>query len=263
MASSWSMARVRSPSGSLTVCLRVKSELESSETVGRVAAWMQRSIEDDAERVPASPVVPVLPRSISSWFRELAKVPGAEPDRIGPSRDGPLHRLADPPGRVSGQLRLVRQIKPVDRLQEAAEALLEQVGVGDPPVAEPLGGMRDKPHVGQRELAAELGVAAEDGTKTNLGRSTTHGQRRDVLGQALWVVGPLDVGPLDPGQCLGELPLALGQATEQFALLLRRQDPSLGAVQVHELTHILRHPNGTHCLPNPLGASFRSDVTDK
>ena len=151
----------------------------------------------------------------------------------------------------------MRQVEPVDRLQEAAEALLEQVGVGDPPVAEPLGDMGDKPHVGQRELAAELGVAVEDGTQTDLGRSTTHGQRRDVLGQALRVIGPLDVGPLDPGQCLGELPLALGQATEQFASswdaktrvsALSRSTKSLtfSAIRTVRIA-----------FPSPLGASFQ------
>jgi hypothetical protein len=166
-------------------------------------------------------------------LRELAKVPGAEPDRVGTGGDGPLHGLANPPGRVGRQLGLVGQVEAVDRFQEPAKPFLEKVGIGDPPVAEPLGDMGDQPHVGQGKLAPKLGIAAEDGAEPGLGRAIAGVERGDVVRQGLGIIGP--PGHLvarDGGQGVGKLPLALAELAKKLALLDRAEHLGIGAVEI-------------------------------
>src|SRR5205807_6832994 len=52
-------------------------------------------------------------------------------DRAGVVRNGALHRLADPPGRVRRELVAPPPVELLDRAVEAERALLDQVQEGD------------------------------------------------------------------------------------------------------------------------------------
>ena len=125
------------------------------------------------------------------------------------------------------------QVEAVDRFEEPAKAFLEQIRVGDSPLAEPLGDVGDQPHVGQGQLASKLGIAVEDRPEPRFGRAVTGIKRRDVMGERLGIVGPS--GPLvtgDLGQGIGQLPFALAQFLEQLTFFTRAQHLSVGAVHV-------------------------------
>ena len=59
-----------------------------------------------------------------------------------------LQSLPDPPSCVGGQTGSMADIKPVDRLHEATDSFLEEVGVAESVMAKTLGHMRGKPDVG-------------------------------------------------------------------------------------------------------------------
>src|SRR5438270_5006042 len=70
-----------------------------------------------------------------------------------------LQRLADPPRRVSRQPSAMANVKTVDRLHEAANGLLEQVGVAQRVVPETLGNVGRQTDVGRCQAVLEMDVA--------------------------------------------------------------------------------------------------------
>src|ERR1017187_2271956 len=68
-------------------------------------------------------------------------------DRLGLVRQGPLHRLFDPPGGIGAQLSALGWIVPVDRLDEADIALADKVQQGKPEIAVIEGNLNDESQI--------------------------------------------------------------------------------------------------------------------
>ena len=52
------------------------------------------------------------------------------------------------------------QVEAIDRFEQAAETLLQQVTIRDTPVSKSLGDMGDEPQIGQGKLPPQFGVLA-------------------------------------------------------------------------------------------------------
>src|SRR3954470_4350415 len=103
-------------------------------------------------------------------------------DRARVVRDGALHRLGDPPGRVRGDLVAAPPVELLDRAVEAERALLDQVEEGDAEAAVALGDRDHESEVRLDHPALGEQVAALD-------RLREH----DLLGRGQELVPP-DVG---------------------------------------------------------------------
>src|SRR5258708_11121765 len=73
--------------------------------------------------------------------------------------DRDLQGLPNPPGRVRRQAGAVADVKTVDGLHQAADRLLEQVGVAEGVVAKALGDVSGKPNVSRSKAMFEMDVA--------------------------------------------------------------------------------------------------------
>ena len=90
---------------------------------------------------------------------QLLKVVRRQAHEVALPRDRDLERLADPPRRVGRQTGAVADVEAVDRLHQAADRLLEQVGVAQGVVAEALGDVGGEADVGGREAMFQVNVA--------------------------------------------------------------------------------------------------------
>ena len=118
----------------------------------------------------------------------------------------------------------MRQIETVDRFEKAAEPLLEEVGVGDSPIAVPLGDVGHQPHVGKGQFGAELEVALKDGFERAFDRAVIAVSLGDESAHRPRVVGLLrDNLSRISSEGRGQCPLAIGQLFEQPALPLRAE----------------------------------------
>ena len=90
---------------------------------------------------------------------EFLEVVRRQADEVALAGDGDLERLADPPGRVGRQPGAVAHVEAVDGLHQAADGLLEQVGVAEGVVAEALGDVGGEADVGRGEAVLEVDVA--------------------------------------------------------------------------------------------------------
>ena len=115
---------------------------------------VRRPVAGGSERVVRSLSLPPARTSLAPG--QLVELPRVQPDGIGPPRDGPLDRLANPPDGISRQPRLVDDVEPVDGHQEGAEAFLDQVAGGYAPVVVSLGDVGHQPHVRHGQLGPDL-----------------------------------------------------------------------------------------------------------
>ena len=90
--------------------------------------------------------------------------------------------------------------------------------------------------------AGHAGTRLEPRGERAFGRSIDGGS----LPSAGVVPAIRDLEAREPGQGLGELPLALAELAEQHPLLGRRQDVGVGALEVEEPLRILDPPGGPH-----------------
>ena len=85
-----------------------------------------------------------------------------DPDRARLVGDGPCDGLADPPGRVGGELVALAVVELLDRADQAERALLDQVEKGQPAAEVALGDRDDETEVRLDHLGLRAHVAALD-----------------------------------------------------------------------------------------------------
>ena len=85
---------------------------------------------------------------------EFLQVVRRQADQVALAGDGDLQRLANPPGRVGRQAGAVADVEAVDRLHQAADGFLKQVGVAEGVMAEALGDVGGEADVGARRGGA-------------------------------------------------------------------------------------------------------------
>ena len=112
-----------------------------------------------------------LGRCLPPWARasdlllqqaEFLQVVRGEADQVALAGDGDLQRLANPPRRVGGEAGAVAHVEAVDRLHQPADGFLQQVGVREAVVAEPLGDVGGEADVGAGEPVLEVDVAVAE-----------------------------------------------------------------------------------------------------
>ncbi len=122
-------------------------------------------------------------------------------DGVGRVLDGTPDRLADPPGRVGGELEALAPVELLDGVDQAEVAFLDQVGEGQ---ARPLvlaGYGYDKPKVGVDELGCGV-IASGDGlAKVAFGTRCQASSSLQLLASCL---GTLDDLPEAHFVCLGK-----------------------------------------------------------
>ena len=133
---------------------------------------------------------------------EFLQVVRRQADQVALPGDGDLQRLANPPGRVGRQAGAVADVEAVDRLHQAADGFLEQVGVAQGVMAEALGDVGGEADVGGSEAVLVVDVAVvqaadgehvasvvvavvadELGHRPGFERRRTGGVRREVADQ--------------------------------------------------------------------------------
>ena len=109
-----------------------------------------------------------LGRCLPPWARasrfllqqaEFLQVVRRQADEVALAGDGDLQRLANPPRGVGRQAGAVADVEPVDGLHQAADGFLQQVGVAEGVVAEPLGDVGGEADVGRGEPVLVVDVA--------------------------------------------------------------------------------------------------------